>query len=168
VARAAGVARSLVHHYFGGIRELYLAVIAQGGAALVDVRRAGPEVPLDERLARNVTASLDVVEKNRETWLAVVVHGGSLDDEGIRALVAAATERNIDRMLAVNSDVVKDTPSSRYALRCFSAFATAATREWIAGERTREETERLLVTAFRDMLMHTIPAFEAGAKPNRR
>ena len=38
VAEAAGVARSLVHHYFGGIRELFLAVVAQGGAALVDVR----------------------------------------------------------------------------------------------------------------------------------
>lgn len=163
VARAAGVARSLVHHYFGGIRELFMAVIAQGGAALVDVRRAGPEVPLDERLARNVAAGLDVVDRNRETWLAVVVHGGALADEGIRSLVAAATERNIDRTLAVNSDVVEDTPNSRFALRCFNAFATAATREWIAGERTREETESLLVTAFRDMLLHTIPALDAGA-----
>src|SRR5690348_10819125 len=36
VAEAAGVARSLVHHYFGGIRGLFLAVIAQGGAALAD------------------------------------------------------------------------------------------------------------------------------------
>ena len=56
VAEAAGVARSLVHHYFGGIRELFMAVIAQGGAALVNVRSAGPELPLEQRLAHNVAA----------------------------------------------------------------------------------------------------------------
>ncbi len=162
VAEAAGVARSLVHHYFGGIRELFMAVIAQGGAALVNVRSAGPELPLEQRLAHNVAAGLDVVRDNRETWLAVVGHGGGLDDVGIRALVAAATERNIERTLAVTSDVIEDTPTARLALRCFNAFATEATRAWLAGETTREDTEKLLVTAFRDLLINTIPALEAG------
>jgi AcrR family transcriptional regulator len=164
VADAAGVARSLVHHYFGGIRELFLAVVAQGGAALVDMRSAGPETPLDERLAYNVAAGLDVVAENRETWLAVAVYGASVDDPGIRELVAAATERNVDRTLAVNSDVIAETPTTRFALRCFIAFATEATRTWLDGERTREETEALLVTAFRDLLLSTIPALEAGAQ----
>ena len=109
-----------------------------------------------------------MVRDNRETWLAVVGHGGGLDDAGIRALVAAATERNIERTLAVTSDVIEDTPTSRLALRCFNAFATEATRAWLAGESTREETEKLLVTAFRDLLLNTIPALEAGiAKVDR-
>ncbi len=92
----------------------------------------------------------------------MVGHGGGLDDAGIRALVAAATERNIERTLAVTSDVIEDTPTSRLALRCFNAFATEATRAWLVGESTREETEKLLVTAFRDLLLNTIPALEAG------
>jgi hypothetical protein len=61
--------------------------------------------------------------------------------------------------------VISDTPTTRHALRCFVAFATEATRQWVAGEHTREETEALLVMAFRNLLLSTIPALEAGAGP---
>ena len=162
VAEAAGVARSLVHHYFGGIRDLFLAVIAQSGAALADVRSAGPELPLEERLPYNVAAGLDVIAKNRETWLAVVGSFSGIDDPVVRELVVAATERNVERTLAVNSDVIRDTPTTRFALRCFNAFVVEATRGWLSGERTREKTEALLVTSFRNLLLNTIPALEAG------
>src|SRR4051812_12283489 len=62
VAEKAGVARSLVHHYFGGIGEVFVAVVADGASALSDVRTAGTETPVDERLKHNITASLDVIE----------------------------------------------------------------------------------------------------------
>jgi AcrR family transcriptional regulator len=161
VADAAGVARSLVHHYFGGIREVFMAVLAQGGAALADVRTAGPETPLDERLAHNVAAGLDVVAANRETWLAVAGHGAAvLADPDVGALVAMARERNIQRTLDVMRDVIDDTPSTRHALHCFNAFITEATRLWLAGERTREDTEALLVASFRSLLLDAIPRLE--------
>ena len=51
IARRAEVDPALVHHYFGGSREVFFAVIAQGGAALSDVRTAGPETPFEERTA---------------------------------------------------------------------------------------------------------------------
>lgn len=158
VADAAGVARSLVHHYFGGIREVFLAVVAEGGAALSDVRTAGPETPFDERIAHNIAAGLDVVAANRETWLAVAGHGSVLADPDIRALVDAATERSIERTLELNPDVVDDTSAARYALRCHNAFSSAATRAWLKGEVTRADTEALLVAASRDLLLHTIPS----------
>jgi AcrR family transcriptional regulator len=163
VAAAAGVARSLVHHYFGGIRPLFLTVAAQGGEALADARTAGPETPLPERLARNVAAGLDVVAENRETWMAVIGHAGAPADPQIAALVAATTEGSIERTLLVNRDVLADTPTTRLALRCFHAFTTEAIRTWLAGEATREETEALLVTALGDLLRHTVPALEAAA-----
>jgi AcrR family transcriptional regulator len=157
VAEAAGVARSLVHHYFGGIRGVFMAVVAQGGAALADVRTAGPETQLDERIAHNIAAGMDVVAENRETWLAVVGHGQALADPEVRVLVEAATERSIERTLEVMTDVIDDTPETRFALRCFNAFATEATREWLTGQATRKRTERLLGQAFRDLLLQTIP-----------
>ena len=163
VAGAAGVARSLVHHYFGGIGEVFVAVVAQGGAALSDVRTAGPETPFDERLARNIAASLDVIADNRETWLAVAGHGDPLGDPRIRALADAAVQRSIERTLAANTDVIGDTPVARHALRCFNAFSAEATRAWLTGEASRAATETLLVTASRDLLLHTIPALERAA-----
>jgi AcrR family transcriptional regulator len=168
VAEAAGVARSLVHHYFGGIGEVFAAVVAQGGAALSDVRTAGTETPFEERLAYNVAASLDVIEANRETWLAVAGHGEALGDPQIRALVDAARRRHIERTLAANRDVIRDTPVARHALRCFNAFLTEATRAWLIGAMTRAQTEALMLSASRDLFLRTIPELQSAEAPVTR
>jgi AcrR family transcriptional regulator len=160
VAEAAGVARSLVHHYFGGIRGVFLAVTAQGGAALAELRTAGAETPFEQRIAFNVSAGLDVIAGNRETWLAAIGQSSEVADPEIRALVDAAIEHNVDRTLELNSDLIADTPTARFALRCFNAFSTEATRAWLVGERTREETQALLVAAFRELVQRTIPTLE--------
>ncbi len=151
VADAAGVARSLVHHYFDGIRGVFLAVVAEGGAALADVRTAGPETPLEERLTHNIAAALDVVGANRETWLAVTL-GGQGSDPEIRSISDFVMERSVDRALEVNSDIVSDTPATRLALRCFHAFSREATLAWLTGRAAREEIEPLLVASLRDVL----------------
>ena len=151
VAEAAGVARSLVHHYFDGIRGVFLAVIAEGGQALAAVRTAGPETPLDERLAHNIAAALDVVGANRETWLAVAL-GAQAHDPEIRSIADFAMQRSVERALEVNSDVIDDTPATRLALRCFHAFSREATLAWLTGRATREEIEPLRVASLRDLL----------------
>jgi AcrR family transcriptional regulator len=166
VARAAGVARSLVHHYFGGIRGVFLAVVSDGAAALAGVRTAGPETPLDERLAHNVAAALDVVAANRETWLAVAAHGPAAPDPEIRAIAELGVTRSVERALAVNADVLQDTPATRLALRAFHAFSTEATFAWVTGQATREEVEALLVTTLRDVV--TRAAAPDRNPPSRR
>jgi AcrR family transcriptional regulator len=166
VAQAAGVARSLVHHYFGGIGGVFLAVVTDGAAALADVRTAGPETPLDERLAHNIAAALDVVAANRETWLAVAAHGPAAPDPEIRAIAELAVTRSVERALAVNADVLQDTPATRLALRAFHAFSTEATFAWVTGQATREEVEALLVTTLRDVV--TRAAAPDRNPPSRR
>ena len=151
VAEAAGVARSLVHHYFDGIRGVFLAVVADGAAALATVRTAGPETPLDERLAHNIAAALDVVAANRETWLAIAL-GTQAHDPEIRSIADFAMERSVERALEANSDVISDTPATRLALRCFHGFSREATLAWVTGRATREEVEALLVDSLRDLL----------------
>lgn len=151
VADAAGVARSLVHHYFDGIRGVFLAVVADGAEALAAVRTAGPETPVEERLAHNIAAALDVVAANRETWLAVTL-GAHTHDPEVRSIADFAMERSVERALAVNSDVITDTPATRLALRCFHAFSREATLAWMTGRATREEVEPLLVASLRDVL----------------
>lgn len=158
VAEEAGVARSLVHHYFGGIRGVFLAVAADGAAALDAARTAGPELPFDERTAHNVAAHLDVIDDHRETWMAIVGQPVDAGDADIAALVMAARERAVDITLNANRDLVRDTPQARFALRCFTDFTIAATRAWLLGERTREETEALLLATGRTLLSTVIPA----------
>jgi AcrR family transcriptional regulator len=162
IAAAAGVARSLVHHYFGGIRGVFLGVAAEGAVALSAARTAGPEMPFEQRTAHNVAASLDVIAANRETWLAVAGHALDPTDADVHALIVATKERSVDRTLTANADILNDTPAARFALRCFGEFTIEATRRWLLGEQTREETERLLLTAGRQLILHVIPALDAG------
>lgn len=162
IAESAGVARSLVHHYFGGIRDVFLAVVADGAIALAEARTAGPELPFEERTAHNVAASLDVIAANRETWLAVAGHLPDPSDVEIHALVLAAKERAVERTLHANRDLLDDTPAARFALRCFSEFTIEATRTWLLGKETREVTEALLLAAGRNLMLHVIPALDGG------
>jgi AcrR family transcriptional regulator len=157
IAAAAGVARSLVHHYFGGIRGVFLAVAAEGAVRLNDARTAGAELSFEERTAHNVAAHLDVIADNRETWMALVGQPVAPADADIAALVMAARERAVEITLNANRDVVRDTPQARFALRCFTDFTIAATRAWLLGERTREETEALLLSTGRMLLSTVIP-----------
>ena len=60
--------------------------------------------------------------------------------------------------LTANRDIVADTPQARFALRCFTDFTIAATRAWLLGEQTREETEALLLATGRTLLSTVIPA----------
>jgi AcrR family transcriptional regulator len=162
IAEEAGVARSLVHHYFGGIRGVFLAVAADGAAALNSARTAGTELSFEERTARNVVAHLDVIDDNRETWMAIVGQPLDAADADIGALVLAARERAVEVTLAANADILRDTPQARFALRCFTDFTIAATRAWLLGEATREETEALLLTTGRMLLSTVIPTLSDG------
>ena len=80
----------------------------------------------------------------------------------VEVVLPTTAGRVTGNVLAINSDVISDTPTTRLALRSFNAFATEATRAWLMGECEREDTEKLLVTAFRHLLLETIPELERG------
>lgn len=163
VAEAAGVARTLVHHYFGGIRPLYLAVIGQSAASLANVRTEVPPTPIDERLAHNVPASLDVVGENRETWFAVMGHRHSSGDPQVDKLLLNSAEFMVQRSLTVHNDVISNTPSAQAALRAIQEFSAEITRRWLDGEITRSQCEALLISTWRHVLLEAIPAAEQAA-----
>jgi AcrR family transcriptional regulator len=162
VAEAAGVARTLVHHYFGGIRELFLAVASEDVEGLDAVHFRGPEAPLRRRLAHNVHTGFDIIDAGRERWQAVIGQSGGFGDPGLAELLRATAERSIDVTIGTTADVVEDTPEARFALRCFQELINEATRAWLAGEATREQAETLIVSALVDLLKRTIPALPSA------
>jgi len=163
VAKAAGVSRALVHSYFGGgIRNVFLAVVAQSGTAIADARELGPDTPLQERLEVNIDASLEVVSQNRETWWAVMGHRSSGDAQ-IDALAESITEYNVQRTLDNNKGSIPETPVARAAIRALVALSTEVTRLWFTDQITREQAHALLVVTYRDVIRHAIPAMEDAA-----
>src|SRR6187431_1209340 len=59
IARAADVTRGLVHHYFGGRKEVFIALVERLGALREDQLRAPEGRNAGERVADSVSRWLD-------------------------------------------------------------------------------------------------------------
>src|SRR5438445_3166417 len=73
IAREAGVARGLLHHYFGAKRDLYLEVVQEL------VRMPSNPVPLQSPgrglelvISESVERWMTMLERNRGTWVAAI------------------------------------------------------------------------------------------------
>lgn len=161
IARAAGVTRALVHHYFGGVRDLYLVVVGEITTAGAEIPGPRAGVSRRRRVEENVSAWLDIAESNRESWLAIVGHGDAISDPEIRGLLDAARDAAVGRMIEANSDLLDDTPAARFALRSLLAMGQAACRDWLTGNATRAQVQALLFHAFLDLIERTVPRLEA-------
>ena len=78
--RAAGLTRGLVHHYFGGRKDVYIALLERLG----DLREEGLRPPVGRsaraRVADTVSRWLDWTEANRTIYLAELEQSaGNLD-----------------------------------------------------------------------------------------
>jgi AcrR family transcriptional regulator len=80
IASSAGVTRGLVHHYFGGRKQVYIALLQQLGA--VREQQLPPPVGRSARarLADSVSRWLDWTEANRTIWLATIARGDDIAD----------------------------------------------------------------------------------------
>jgi AcrR family transcriptional regulator len=156
VAAAAGVPQALVHDHFAGIGAIHRAIGLDVARRISRSNRVGPEAPVEERLAHNADAMLDVLDDEPDAWLAAAeaTTGG---EAGQRV-----REETIDRMLAIHADLIGDTPATRAALGGFVAFSDEVCRRWLGGEIDREQTHALLTRSLLALLRDTIPALESS------
>ena len=159
IASSAGVTRGLVHHYFGGRKEVYIALLERLGA----VREEQLPPPVGRiarvRVADDVSRWLDWTETNRTIWLATLGRGEDIADADVRAVVLDLVRRAVALVAARHADIADDTPRLRYALECWTGLNRAATRRWLQGEATREQTHELIAST----LEHVLRTF--GAPP---
>ena len=163
IALEAGIARGLLHHYFGTKRELYLEVVR----ALVRMpsnpvplhRGGGLEVVIGESVDR----WLEMLGRNRGTWRAAVGAQGLGRDVEVEAILDEAREQAVDRLIeAVEPDEVASASGElRAVVRAYSGLAEAASLEWLHRERlTREQVHTLLVKSFLNLIRDVLPALE--------
>ena len=164
IASSAGVTRGLVHHYFGGRKEVYIALLERLGAQREE--RLGPPVgrSAHARLADSVSRWLDWTEQNRAIWLATIGRGEDIADPDVRRVVTDLVRRAVALVAARHADIVADSPRLRYALECWTGLNRVATRRWLRGEATRETTHELLAST----LEHVLRTFGARSAPSRR
>jgi AcrR family transcriptional regulator len=162
IASSAGVTRGLVHHYFGGRKEVYIGLLERLGAQRED------QLPLPvgrtsrARVADTVSRWLDWTEANRTIWLGTMAHGEDIADPEVRRVVTDLVRRAVVLLAAHHADIAEDSPRLRHALECWTGLNRAATRRWLHGEATREATHEVLAST----LEHVLRTFGAGPSPS--
>jgi AcrR family transcriptional regulator len=164
VAREAGVTRTLVHHYFGSRRELFLGVLEELAERLPAAIRTDLEgVPLEEVVRINSTALLDAVERDRDAWVALL--GATDSDPDVERILEGARDRTIDKMLINQGAAVGDSKELRLVLRVYLGAAEAALAEWtVHGRATRAQTEVLMQRTLLAMVTEVLPRLADGSE----
>jgi AcrR family transcriptional regulator len=152
IARTAGVTRGLVHHYFGGRKEVYLALVERIGRVREDELRPPIGDTGHERVADSVTRWLDWTQANRTIWLATMAPSEDVGDDDIRRVVSRLVSRAVALLALYHSDIAEDTPRLRYALECWTGLNRVAVRRWLRGEATRELTHEILTSTLEHVL----------------
>jgi AcrR family transcriptional regulator len=160
IANSAGVTRGLVHHYFGGRKEVYLSLFERLGAEREDELRPPVGGTAQARVADTVSRWLDWTGTNRTIYLGTIAPGEDNSDPDIRRVVTGLVRRALAQVAAFHADIAEESPRLRYALECWTGLNRSATRRWLRGEATREATQELLATT----LEHVLRTF--GAPPN--
>jgi AcrR family transcriptional regulator len=165
IANEAGVARGLLHHYFGTKRELYLEVVRQlvrmpSNPVPLEAPGRGLEHIIDESVDRWLT----MLDRNRGTWLAAnAARGLGGSDPELEAILEEAREQAADRLIEALQTYEANTapPALRAMIRAYSGFAEAASIEWLERERlTREQLHMMLTETFLKLIQDVLPAIQ--------
>ena len=89
IARSAGVTRGLVHHYFGGRKDVYLALLERLDAVREQSLRQPEGRSARARVADSISRWLDWTEANRTVYLGTIAPGEDLADPDVRRIVAS-------------------------------------------------------------------------------
>jgi AcrR family transcriptional regulator len=167
IAREAGVARGLLNHYFGTKRELYLevvrALVRMPSSPVPRGRGGGLELVFSESVGR----WLEMLGRNRGTWLAAVGAQGLGRDAEVEAILDDAREQAVDRLIAAMEpyEAAEASDELRAVVRAYSGLAEAASLEWLLRERlTREQVHTLLVKSFLSLTGDVLPALARGRR----
>jgi AcrR family transcriptional regulator len=172
LAREAGVARGLLHHYFGSKRDLYLEVVrtmmrVPTNPVPLQAPGRGIEVVIGESVERWLT----MLEHNSGTWLALIGGRGLGRDPEVEEILEEAREQAADRLIEAlqTYEAARAPQELRAAIRAYSGFAEAASLEWLEKHRlTREQLHTLLVQAFLSIVRDVVPAVQTSTLETRR
>src|SRR5688500_7181335 len=149
IAAEAGVTRGLVHHYFGGKRALYLAVVRsllQLPAGVFADELAGGDT--EAALGAAVDRWLDVSERG---GMLLAAHGapGFGRDPEVEEIFDRARERTADQVIEIlrpGEEPDAAPPELRAAVRAYAGFVESATFDWLrGGPLSRVQLRELLI-----------------------
>ena len=161
IAGEAGIARGLLHHYFGSKRELYLEVVRVAARAPL-----GSEPPETLGTAQAWTTVVDsflgAIEHNPTQWLSAVNAGGPERDDEVTAILDEAREILADQTLvAIGLADRADDPAVRAFVRAWGGFVQELTVEWVGrGRIDRQRVRRAMLATLPLLVQHVLPLLD--------
>lgn len=170
IAREAGIARGLLHHYFGSKRELYLEVVRVAARAPLGSEDAGM-LGTSEAWATVVDSFLAAIERNPTRWLNSVNVGGAEGDDEVAAILHETREILADQtLLAIGLADRAEDPVVRAFIRAWGGFVQELTAEWVGRHRIdRDRVRRTMLTTLPLLIDQVLPLVDdAEADRDRR
>ncbi len=155
VARAVGVTKGLVFHYFPSNKDLQVEIARAAAKELVAELVTDPALPKDQRLAVGLGAFIDYIERNPESYVAVARGAGANE----RLLeVYEECRRDIAHLILDALGQADPPPALRIGIRGWIAGVEEAVIQWLDGRPIpREELVELLRKAGLALLEATLP-----------
>jgi AcrR family transcriptional regulator len=146
VARAAGISKGLLYHYFPSKRDLFVATLEAAAAELREITQPDPALPPAEQLVGVLDAYLSWIDEHADSYAKLLESATSSDD--VRSYMEEMRSSTVERMLGV---LVKggDPAAIRTALHGFLWFIDGACLDWLAHrDLTRDQLRDMLAAAF--------------------
>lgn len=161
IAGSAGIARGLLHHYFGSKRDLYLEVVRVFARAPLD--SAPPEaLGTPQAWAKLVDSFLDAIERNPTRWLNSVSAGGPARDDEVAAILDETREILADQtLLAIGLANRSDEPLVRAFVRAWGGFVQELTVEWVSRKRIdRNQVRTVMLATLPLLIAEVLPSLD--------
>lgn len=129
VARAAGISRGLLYHYFPNKRDFYLAVLRAAAAELLDATAATPDTPPYLRLRVGLRAYLDFARSHARGQLALLRSGVGIDPE-VAGIVQRVRKSLAERVLE-GIGLAHPTPAVTTLVWGWIGLVEATSLEWL-------------------------------------
>jgi AcrR family transcriptional regulator len=147
IARAAGVSKPLLYHYFRSKTDLFKAAIAESAAELQAAIEPDADVTPLEQLARSLDKYLAWIETHARTWSKLMQSAASLPEA--RELIEGFRQRTLDLVLAELAGTRKPRPLLRAAITGWLGYMDAVILDWTESKDIpRDKLRDLLVAAF--------------------
>lgn len=149
IARAAGVSKGLLYHYFPTKTDFFVAVLARSQAQMDREQVRDPELGPMDQLDRNLDGFLRFVEAHAEGYLAVVNARGR--EPRVQELVEERRRRRVDELVALAAALegvsreVARTPLLVASIEGWIGFTEGVVVRWLRDrELSRDEVHELL------------------------
>jgi AcrR family transcriptional regulator len=157
IARAAGVSKGLLYHYFPTKEDFLLAVLDSSVAEMDQELARDPALSAVEQFDRNLDAFLSFVEAHAAGYLAVASARGR--EPRVQRLIEKRRRRRTDELVALAA-VLRGAPREKVrtplleaAIEGWLGFSEAVIVRWLRdGAITREEVHELLKRAMLQLL----------------